>query len=43
MIDFLLQLQSDVEFDVRRYHNETPRGWKIHPKTQPLKVRNSSN
>ena len=41
-VDIILKSQSDVEFDIQKYHLETPCGWEIKPRRRPLKVRNIS-
>ena len=41
-IDLTLKSQTDIKFDVQKYHDETPNGWEIRPRRLPLTVRNLS-
>ena len=38
-IDLVLNLQNDIEFDIQKHREDTPQGWVIMPRMQPLRVR----
>ena len=42
IIDLMLKSQTDVVFDIQKYHDEAPHGWKIRPRRLPLMVRSIS-